>query len=194
MNAANFTPDIGPGSLIALFGAGFVAPGLEVAAEINGSPAAVVQASPFRLNVVVPPDAAPGAQYLRIASPLGAAEVPLNLLPAAPAVFESSAGAPLIRNEDGSLNTPETPARRGRPIRIYSTGLGLISGDQAAPPLRVLFGEVPLAPQSVSLVSELSGVYEIRLTVPPATPPASQLALALQQSDRTSKPVFLAIE
>jgi uncharacterized protein (TIGR03437 family) len=194
LNAANLTPDIGPGSLIALFGAGFVAPGLEVAADINGSPAAVSQSSPFRLNVVVPPDAAPGAQFLRIASPLGAAEVPLNLLPAAPAIFESTSGAPLIRNEDGSLNTPETPARRGRPISVYSTGLGLISGGQPALPLRVLFGEVPLEPQSVGLVPELPGVYEIRLTVPPATPPAAHLQLVLQQGGQSSKPVLLAVE
>lgn len=194
VNAANLLPEIGPGSLLALFGAGFLAPGMEVTAEIGGQPAAVVEPSPFRLSVVVPPDLPAGDHLLRIASPLGSAEVLLTVLPSAPALFEALPGAVLARNSSGELINADNPARRGAAVRFYATGLGAVSGGRPVLPLQVLIGQADVSPQSVSPVAELPGVYEIRLTIPASTPPSTHIEVQLLQAERPSKAVSLPVE
>lgn len=194
VNAANLLPEIGPGSLTALFGNGFLAEGMEVAAEVGGVPATVVVSSPFRLNIVIPAGIEAGLQSLRISSPLGVAETQVTILPAAPAIFESAGGAALARNAAGALVTADAPARRGASVRLYATGLGLLQSGSLSIPLQVKMEDAIVVPQSVALVPELPGVYEIRFTIPAATAPNVQAAVQFIQADQASKTAYLPVE
>ncbi|MBI5280697.1 MAG: hypothetical protein HY858_03365 [Candidatus Solibacter usitatus] len=194
VNAANLLPELAPGSLMTLFGAGLSAPDAELSAEVGGVAVPVVAATPFRANLALPADLAPGPQTVRIQSPLGQAEVNLDLLPAAPAIFVQSNGRAVVLNEDGRPNSTETPARRGRPITIHATGLGALSGKQTALPLAVFFGDREVAPLSVAAVSEVPGVYVVQVTVPQTIAPGLDLKVQISQAGQMSQVVSVAIE
>jgi uncharacterized protein (TIGR03437 family) len=193
VNAANQQPEIGPGTLASITGAGLAAPGAEPAVEIAGTPATVVQASPFSLSFLVPPDLPAGNYILGVSSPLGAAQVPLAVLPFAPAIFESAAG-PLLRLEDDSAVSTDNPARRGRLLKIYATGLGPLRGNSLESPLEVVFDEQVASPLAVAAVSDLPGVYEVRVAVPNGAAPSARVQLLLRLAGWPSKAVPVPVE
>ncbi|MBI4892388.1 MAG: hypothetical protein HY821_17320 [Acidobacteria bacterium] len=193
LNAANSLPEIGPGSLVTVAGAGLSAAGAEAAIDLSGTPLPVVQASPFRLSFQVPPDFTPGEHILSVTSPLGAAQLTVTVLPFAPAIFEVSA-LPVLRREDDSAVTVDNPARRGKLLKIYATGLGPLDGANTVAPLEVEFDGFAAVPSSVASVPELPGVYRVQVTVPNATAPSSNVQLLLRQAGWPSKSVIVPVE
>lgn len=193
VNAANGMPEIGPGSLVALTGTGLWGDGMEVAALVGGLKAAVVEPGPFRINVAIPPESYAGTRVVSLESALGYVELPLELDEAAPAIFEG-AGGPVVRNESGAMATAMKPVVRGRPMRVYATGLGLVAGGQAERAVTVSVGGVDVKPEAVANVVGMAGVYEVTVVVPAGTAPAAGVAVALKQAGRESKTVWIAVE
>ncbi|MBI5085106.1 MAG: hypothetical protein HZB13_10980 [Acidobacteria bacterium] len=194
VNAANLLPELAPGSLMTLFGAGLSAPGVELSAEAGGVPVPIVAATPFHANLALPPDLAPGPQTVRIQSSLGQAEVNLDLLPTAPAIFLQSNGRAVVLNEDGRPNSADTPAKRGRPVTIHATGLGALSGRLTAIPLAVFFGDLEVVPQSVTPLGGVPGAYVVQVIVPQTIAPGLDTMVQISQGGHLSQAVSVAIE
>lgn len=122
-------------------------------------------------------------------------QVPLTLLPAAPAFFMLDSERIVAHLVDGSVVRTNNPAHPGDIVFLYATGLG-----QTVPPLRN--GEVPASAQPIAELSQLRilldgaavpsgnilyagtapdycGVYEIHLRLPSDVNPDPQIQIAV---------------
>ncbi|MBL0155900.1 MAG: Ig-like domain-containing protein [Bryobacterales bacterium] len=193
VNAANGGPDLAPGTLLTLNGRGFLIPERDLSAEVDGQAAPIVQTGAFRINLALPVTLNPGAQVVKLQNGREELEVPLELSAVAPAIFyEADAGA-VVLNEDGQRNSPQRPARRGRPILIHATGLGAMGMSGPIEPVIVRIGEQE-ARATVTALPELAGVYLLRVTVPVETAPGLAVQLAVRQGQVWSNTVSLALE
>jgi uncharacterized protein (TIGR03437 family) len=118
VNAASLREGpVAPGELISIFLAGSNGAGDVM---FDGEPAPVSFASDVQINTQVPYSVRGRTQSeLRILQN-GSLRVttPLTIVEAAPALFN------VALNEDGSLNSPTTPARRGSIVLLFATGEG----------------------------------------------------------------------
>ena len=174
-------------------GSGLSGPGTETAVDVNGTPAKVVSKSPFRLSVQIPPELTPGTYPVRVRSPFGAATESVEVAASAPAIFPGA-----VVNQDGSFNSPATPAKRGQVLTIYCTGLGAVVASGAlfrtqAAVTGILNG-VEIRPTFAGWTPGSDGVYQVNLPVPAAAPPGLDLTLLLRQFDRDSNTVLVAIQ
>jgi uncharacterized protein (TIGR03437 family) len=193
LNAANMQPQLAPGSLMSVFGSGLLAPDGRVSITVDGLPLAPVGQSPFKLTFWLPPGLQPGRHPARIANALGQVEFEVEVLPAAPAVFQDQTGLPLITNTGGRTITPLEPAARGSDILVYATGLGELNGTQSSNPVGAAIDGRPAAVVSVDWVPEQAGVYRVRVTIPQGQAPGESLALSLTQGGVSSFPVRLSV-
>ena len=181
VNAATFTGRMAPGGLISIFGSGLAGPGARTVVEIGGKEARVLLAVPFQVNAEVPGDLAPGRYVLRVRSAAGQAEQAVEIVAVAPAIFAVGADRGAVVNQDGTLNTPTTPLRRGQVMLIYATGLGAVSKQGqlsvAVEPVTALLGGQVLQPQYAGLAPGFIGLYQINLAVPAATAPGTDVAV-----------------
>ncbi len=198
LNAASFTADVAPGSLAAIFGSGLWSPAGTTSVEVGGMQAAVVAATPFQVNAQLPLELTAGSHTLRVNSAFGSAEQSIRVAPAAPAIFTMAAQQGVVVNQDGSLNSPQAPARRGQVIVAYSTGFGAVVAQGA---LRV--AQLPvtasLEGQSVpvnfaGLVPGFFGLYQANVAIPAATAPGIGLRLELTQAGVRSNSVSVAVQ
>ena len=198
VNAASFTPALSPGALFTVFGSGLSEPSV----EIGGMTATVIAASPFQVSGQIPAQLAPGTYSIKISSPAGtpsgSMEQPISLQSVSPALFTISGQAGAILNQDGTLNKPDNPAKRGQAIVIFGTGLGAVV-DQgifqvAQTPVTAVLQGVALTPSFAGLAPGFIGLYQINVTIPVGTPPGLSLSLALRQGDATSNPVEVAVQ
>lgn len=198
VNAASYTSAIAPGGLAAIFGSGLARAGGRTEVEIGGVAAPVLAATPFQVNVKVPLDLPPGTYPLQIRSPFGAAEQTVTLQPTAPAIFELEGGLGAIANQDGRLNAPSNPARRGQVIVVYCTGLGEVTRAGAlhatVTPVTVLVNDVELTPIFAGLAPGFRGLYQVNVPIPAALPPRLDASLKLKQGQTLSNAVPLALE
>src|SRR5262249_32067865 len=74
VNAASFTVDLAPGSIVSIFGAGLARQGAATTVEVNGKNAPVLAAFPFQVNAQIPAETAPGAASIAIRNANGTAE------------------------------------------------------------------------------------------------------------------------
>ena len=168
VNGATFTSDLAPGELAAIFGTGLARSGTATV-EVDDQPATVIAATPFQVNIQLPLDLAAGGHTLRITSANGVSEQPIELQQNAPAVFRldpslvgANKGATL--NQDGKLNLPSNPARRGSVITVFGTGFGTVKATGnlftvTAPVTVILSGqEVPVA--FAGLTPGFVGLYQ----------------------------------
>jgi uncharacterized protein (TIGR03437 family) len=198
VNAATFSAGIAPGSLIAIFGTGLSRAGAASSVQIGGRPALVVSGTPFQLNAVVPTDVPPGTHMLRIETPYGPAEEPVDIQQVAPAFFSISAGRPALVNQDGTLNSPATPARRGTVLVMYLTGLGVFQTNSGFPVTQVpvsasIFGqEMPVF--YAGAAPGFPGLYQVNVGIPASTPIGAAVPLLLSQAGLEIQPVEVAIQ
>ena len=184
VNIANLTRDLAPGSLAAIFGTGFVRPGApNPDVLVNGSPARVVQAFPFQLNFVIPPDLAPGIVTLAVSSDYGYAEQPIELKRSAPSVVKTIANA-----TDARTNSRYNPISRGQNIQAYVTGL---SRDAVAAYLTGIEARVV---STVSAGAALPGISIVTIAIPQTLPPSLHVELTLTQGGATSNTVEVAVQ
>jgi len=93
----------------------------------DGVAAPLLYAGPTQINTIVPHELR-GQDYthLQIVGPAGTIDGPtLALRPARPEIFQNSqTGLAAALNEDGSINSPENPAKPGSIVSIFVTGYG----------------------------------------------------------------------
>lgn len=97
---------------------------------IGGKAAPVVVANRTSLVVQVPVDAAIGEQDVVVKTPTGestAVKVTVNVN--APAIFFTNDGGIFLKNNDFSLVSRTNPARAGDILLVYTTGLGVTTGQ-----------------------------------------------------------------
>lgn len=198
VNAASFTSALAPGGLAAIFGSGLARAGSPSEVEIGGVAAPVVFATPFQVNVQIPLELPPGAHTLRLRSPYGSVEQSVIIQAQAPAIFQLAGGWGAILNQDGTLNGPANPARRGQVIVIYCTGLGEVTRSGSlfttVSPVSALLEGAELPVAFAGLAPGFRGLYQVNLPVPASTPPGLELTLKLKQGQATSNPVKVALQ
>lgn len=92
---------------------------------VNGIAAPLLYVSATQINAVAPVELTPAAS-VTLQVTVGSTTLPefrLMVDPADPAVFLSSAGAAAV-NQDGTLNSPTSPAPAGSYVSIWATGTG----------------------------------------------------------------------
>ncbi len=193
LNAANYLPGLAPGSLAAVFGSGFTRPNTPFPdVLVNGSPAKVVQAFPFQVNFVVPPDAVPGPAVLTITSDFGFAEQPFTLTPAAPAIVltsqNSTRSGAVFNAVDNRPNSRYNPVSRGQNLQVYVTGLA----PQGA--VTITIGGADARVVSVAAVPSLPGISVVTLVIPADLPPGLSSELVVWQGDASSNPVDVSVQ
>jgi uncharacterized protein (TIGR03437 family) len=198
VNSASFTPALAPGGLMTVFGSGLARAGAATEVEIGGVRAHVIAATPFQLNVEIPAELPPGSHLLRIRSPFGTAEQTITLDAVAPAIFTLPTGGAAVVNQNGSLNGPNNPERRGRAIVIYCTGLGAVtpSGSLSTvrEPVKVWVDGVELDPFFAGRTQGYRGLYQVNVLLPASLPPRLDAVLKLRQGAAWSNSVSLAID
>jgi uncharacterized protein (TIGR03437 family) len=142
VSAADFLPNIAPGSLISVFGEN-LSPGVQAAGAaplptglgescltVNGQAVPVLFVSPGQVNAQMPFEAE-GAATLVLRTAGGISDnYYLTVSPAAPSVFRSGTAGPVqniptvVRAANDLLVTSANPIHPGEAIVIYLTGLG----------------------------------------------------------------------
>jgi uncharacterized protein (TIGR03437 family) len=199
---------IAPGELISIFGAGLgTAPTTlqltasgNVATTLNGTqvlindtPAPLIYSSSGQVNAIVPFAVANdvnGAVFVQVtANGLPTAVWTLPIAPSTPSVFTLSAsgvGNGAIVNQDGSVNSPSSPAAPGSAIQIYATGGGAASvsttgavaqsAAQLTLPVTVSIGGVNAQVlYAGNAPGEVEGVVQINVVVPQGLTPGAAL-------------------
>jgi uncharacterized protein (TIGR03437 family) len=198
VNAATFTSDIAPGSLVSLFGSGLAAPRSETAVSVAGLPARIVSAQDFRLNFEMPHSVPAGEQSIRVESPFGILEVRVLVKETAPAIFsDERTRLPLIVNAGGRPNSVTNPVARGGTVTIYATGLGAVrqqgNNQIVVTAVRGLVQGQEVAASFAGLLAGFPGLYQVNLAVPQSVAPGLTVPLALRQAGAESNAVGLAV-
>ena len=188
VNAASFEPFLSPGTLAAVFGSGLAGAGQPTRIEIAGQ-SIDASGTPFQLSFPLPGNLAAGAYTLKVVSRFGTAEQEIVLLQNSPALFYSPPGQAAALNEDGSLNGPSNPARRGRALVLY--GAGFAAGDE---PVEAFLEGVKADVLYAGPAPGFPGVSQINLVVPGPVPPGPARSLLLRQAGRQTNPVTIAIQ
>lgn len=141
MQGPNVATTLSPGSIFSLYGALLApaGPGIEamsntwprsindVSVTINGIAAPLYFVSPAQINGQIPFETAPGPATAIIAvngSPY--ATVNFNVVVAQPDVLVQNGGTQAVAvNQNGSVNTPSTPAHGNDVEVVYLTGIGI---------------------------------------------------------------------
>ena len=150
VNAADLTPTLAPGSLIAVFGTNLNPTNVATAQiplptaigesclMVNGFAIPMLFASPGQINAQLPLHIS-GRVPMTLYTPGGVSDdYYLNVTLAAPAIFHSGTAGPLtgipvvIKATNQQLVTPSNPVHSNDEIWIYATGLGETSPEVAA--------------------------------------------------------------
>jgi uncharacterized protein (TIGR03437 family) len=194
VNAASLTPDIAPGGLVSIFGAGLAGSSVTV----NGESASVLAALPFQINAQIPSDIPTGTATVAVTSAAGSATAQIALSSVAPEIFTISPAQAGIANQDNTLNTASNPASRGAVIVIYGTGFGAVGSSGGVSPVRaplsVVIGGSTLAPLFAGLAPGVVGLYQVNVALPSSMPPGLALPLYLKQGNASSAPVTVAVQ
>jgi uncharacterized protein (TIGR03437 family) len=99
--------------------------GTGVRVLINHLPANMYYVSPTQVNVLAPVSLTAGPATIQlINNGLAGPAINIVLDPIAPALFELSGTVVLAAHLDGTVISPDAPARRGEVVVVYATGLG----------------------------------------------------------------------
>lgn len=225
-NAAGATPDevVAPGSLVSIFGESLAAyyeagpAGPILAQALAGASVTVgnrilplLFVSPTQINAQLPRDLAPGEYELRVIRAatqdvVGQFKVVLR----APGLFSQTIDEQqfaLARHDDGSLVTPQSPARAGEVITLLATGFGpynlpALAGTSLppSPNYRVeseLSLELGTARPEILFAGGLAGqvgIDQIRFRVPAELQDgAGNLRVKVRMDERDSNTVILPV-
>jgi uncharacterized protein (TIGR03437 family) len=204
VNPASFEPGLVAGSLATAFAAGLmdeegvISPAsAALPAELNGVSvtvggiAAGIRAVANRrgqeqVNFLAPPEIA-GRDSVEVVIRRGAVTSPpvsVAVKQSQPAIYTADGRqAILVRNENYSLVTPDSPLTPGEYVFLYASGLG--SGSA-----RVTLGGAPCEVQYAGPAPGFPGVQQVNFRVPPGAP--SGMAELRLESGAASSPVVLA--
>jgi uncharacterized protein (TIGR03437 family) len=138
--------------------------------------------------------------------------IPIQVADAAPGIFtlDASGGGPAaLFNEDGTLNTPQNPAGRGKIVVFYATGEGetnppgvdgkLCAGQCPKPrlPVSIRIGGKEAQPiyYAGGVYGIIAGLIQVNVKVPDDAPTGDAVELTLMVGDKPSRTgVTLAIK
>lgn len=223
-NAAGETPElvIAPGSIISVFGS-LLAPGYAAApagplsqtlagtvVQWNNRLLPLLFVSPDQINAQVPSDLTEGEQTLAVRTGnQPAIQGKIQVVRNAPGLFGFTLEEKFYlaaTHEDGSLVSPDQPARRGETITILGTGFGpyrrpLLDGFPAplAPPnplvdpVEIRLGGRTLTPESAIASPGQVGLVALQLVIPEDLAPASELLVTAIVNGRSSNSTLLPL-
>ena len=220
VNAASFTPALAPNTIAAVFGTNMSWDTVSLSADdisggklpttldnvsvyLEGWPAYLYYVSPTQINFLVPSVLLPGAFRIWITrqgmvGPL----LEVTLQEAAPALFQTAAGAVIATHANGSLVSSKAPAQAGEVIILWATGLGATT-----PPLEdgmlpvtaqwllhmeqfsVWIGGAPIDPGLIlyaGVAPGYAGLYQVNVRLPDALAANPELRVAV--GDAVSPP------
>jgi len=199
VNAATFAPGIAPGGIVSIFGSGLSGAGTATTVDVDGAPAAILLASAFQVNAVVPASVAPGPHVLRLKSSYGTVQQTVTVSAVAPGIFmigDPDTGA--ILNPDSSLNSPSAPVARGQYLSIYATGLGAVAKQgnlsTATTPVTVVLNGQEVPASFAGLAPGFTGLYQVNVILPASMPPGLAIPLYLKQAGQASNRVLVSIQ
>lgn len=223
VNAASFASQLSPGAIATLFG-GTLVPINEEATTLplpremqglkilfDGVEAPLFFGSAGQVNFQVPSEAEVGEALVFVeARGLRGTLAPGVVQLDAPGVFTytSASGAlePVVIHADGSLVTPESPARPGEVLVIFFTGLSSVSNRPASgeaaqvSPLStatidpvVSIGGERAQVLFAGLTAGLVGLAQLNIQLPTELPAGDRAALEIRLGSSRSVPVELAI-
>jgi uncharacterized protein (TIGR03437 family) len=184
----------------------------DVQVTFDNIPAPLLYVSATQINAVVPWAIAGRASTRLVISykntPSTAAT--LGVLDSTPGIFANSAGQGAIRNGDGSVNGPGSPAAKGDTIVIYATGGGISSpagvdgkitpediSQLTSPiqPVSVTIGGVPAQVRYAGSAPDfISGALQINVVVPDGAPSGSSVPVVLTIGTQDSQPATMVIQ
>ncbi|MCC6390949.1 MAG: hypothetical protein IT167_10110 [Bryobacterales bacterium] len=154
----------------------FTADGCTV--TLNGDAIPLLYAGYGQINVQIPFGFS-GQGILKVHTPNGSVETPVQVKRVAPALFPNPAAPALAFawRGDGSLIDARSPARPLERITLAAVGLGVPDGavpdgilpSKAVPlttNITVMFGNETVSPDFVSLSQDAVGLYEVQVRVP----------------------------
>lgn len=197
VNAASFQPELSPGSIGTIYGAGLTkakavsAPfpwpltlgGVQVL--LDGRPVPVLFVSDSQVNFLIPADQKVGAARLSVSTDIGLADLPstIPIATVAPGIFFDDAGKfGAILNAGTGQSTRENPADRGGFVEIYATGLGTVAGttQETAVRAQVRIDGVDAPVLFSGLAPGYLGLYQVNIQIPGnVSPGARNLALTI---------------
>jgi uncharacterized protein (TIGR03437 family) len=203
-NAASYSQDaLSPGQLVAIFGTNLgpsdpaslqVTPSGTVATGLGGTevlfdgiPSPIVFTSAGQVNAVVPFGVSSDTTQVQvqyqgqISDPL-----PMPVSPATPSIFSADAsgtGQAIVLNQDGSLNSGDSPAAAGSVVTLWATGAGqlsppgidgaVVSADSLPLPLLPVTAQIGGQAADVLYAGGapgmVEGVIQVNLRVPPVS-------------------------
>ncbi len=165
---------------------------------INGLPAAIEWVSEKEISAIAPfgLQGASAAEVVVERGGLASAPVSVAVAPTAPGLFTadgSGGGQALAKNEDGTVNSAENPAERGRPVVLTATGGGatdpasldgVLALDVLPAPLaqvEVLIGGIPCdVYYAGAQPGSPAGYLELNLKVPEDAPAGPDVAVVVK--------------
>ena len=176
-----------------------VFPGTGVHVLVGNLLANLIYVSPTQINFLVPSNLIPGTVNLCVVVDSWAGPtIPIQLAPAAPALFQLDQQNAIATRADGSLITPGAPASPGDVIVLYATGLGAttppvvysrIPSTAAAlvqiANFTVLLDGAALDPSAIAyagVAPGFGGLYQINLVLPASVGPNPQISIGFAGS------------
>ena len=217
-SASGDVGSVAPGGLATIYGNGLAA-GTDSAASlpaplslagasvtVGGFSAPMLYASPEQVNFQVPFEVQPGnAVFTVFVNGSAVASGSLTVQAAAPGVFMMDGGRAAVVNQDGSVNSPGSPASAGSAVSVYATGLGTVSPQVAsgAPApvgstastnasVTVTIGTATAQLQFAGLAPGFAGLYQVNFVTPSL--PAGQYALKISAGGAVSNVGTIAVQ
>jgi uncharacterized protein (TIGR03437 family) len=182
-----------------------------VSVTMNGESAFVYYISPNQVNVLTPPDLAPGTVQVRVTTGgIASAAFAAQAQQYSPSFFIFGAGPYVVgEHANGSLLGPtslypglSTPAATGEEVVLYANGFGpvsppVVAGSEAQsgslPVLPVIqIGEVAASVKFAGLISP--GLYQFNVVVPPAATGGDNTLTAQYNGLTTQTGVLLTVQ
>jgi uncharacterized protein (TIGR03437 family) len=160
----------------------------------DGIPAPLLYLSATQINAVVPSEVAGlDTTHLQLVTPSGTADGPtLALRPALPYIFQSNtSGLAAALNQDGTVNSPQNPAKPGSIVSIFASGGGtspLLSDGMLAGAAEPSIFPVSILTQFYSLEvlyagvapGLVAGVMQVNFRLPDPLPFSNNLPVQLE--------------
>lgn len=224
-DGAAFNKRIAPGGISTLFGEGFTAPGVEAAAStlplptalagleefVDGVAAPLFYASEKQINFQNPFESIFDTADVVVVqdgqvSPPFSATVDPNV-PRLFAFFQGEQQEPVVTHADGSVITPDNPAKPGEILIAYLTGVGDLNNP---PPTGAPAGSDPLTTtldvpvvivNNIEVTAEFSGwspgfvsLVQVNFRLPADLPPGQRATIKLRYGNQSTQQLTLSIE
>jgi uncharacterized protein (TIGR03437 family) len=156
-------------------------------------------ATAFQINAQVPAGMAPGVHTIHVQSAFGSAQQQVTVAAVSPGIFivgNPPVGA--MTNANYSLIGPSNPLPRGQALVIFATGLGDVtqSGQLSLTnsAVTVVLNGTEIPTFFAGLAPGFTGLYQVNVTIPAATPPGLAIPLTLTVGGVQSNSVVVSVQ